>query len=245
MTNEEQNRILILLSIIKQYGKATKNKVLDYLDNNKLILLSGNDTDILESRNELKWRNELAFTRYHLVKEGYLDNNERNFWTITDNGVEYFNSLKTIIVENTSDKYSRLTNHFLKILISNEDLLDSDEAEELFQDNRELKNETIERKIKAIKRYKEIIDRLKARYSSKCQIENCEFTFKKKNGGNYSEGHHLVPLSQGGSQNEDNVVILCANHHSMFHYADVEIKEKEGAFRIVVINGKELKIKYQ
>jgi predicted restriction endonuclease len=245
MTKEQQNRILVLFSIIMYNGKATKNEVLNYLDNNSLILLSENDTDILESRNELKWRNELAFTRSHLVKNGYLDNRERNFWSITDKGVKYYYSLKRIIVENTSDEYSRLTEHFLEVLRSNEDLLATDEAEELFKDNKELRNETTEKKIKAIKRYKQITDKLKQKYLSKCQIESCGFTFKKINGEYYSEGHHLIPLSQGGSQDEENVVILCANHHRMLHYADVEIKEKEGIFRIIVINGKELRIKYQ
>lgn len=88
-------------------------------------------------------------------------------------------------------------------------------------------NETIEIKINRIKRYQQVINKLKEKYNNKCQIEGCNFSFKKKNGGYYSEGHHLKLLSEGGSQDENNVVILCPNHHRMFHYADINIENKK------------------
>lgn len=112
------------------------------------------------------------------------------------------------------------------------------------EDHKELINETIEVKMKRIKRYQKIINDLKSRYENKCQIEGCNFTFKKKNGEYYSEAHHIEYLAKGGSQDESNVVILCPNHHRMFHYADVEIFERENERRKVSINGDEKYILY-
>ncbi|WP_413168403.1 HNH endonuclease [Capilliphycus salinus ALCB114379] len=66
----------------------------------------------------------------------------------------------------------------------------------------------------------------------------------QKNGGNYAEGHHLVPLSQGGSQDASNVVILCPNHHRMFHYAVVSIGKLAHGKCSVIINGVETDIIY-
>lgn len=112
------------------------------------------------------------------------------------------------------------------------------------EDHKVLVNETKEVTLNRIVRYQKIVSSLKSRYKNKCQIEGCNFTFKKKNGEYYSEGHHIEFLSQGGSQDESNVVILCPNHHRMFHYADVEIFEKEDSKIKIKINGEEKYIVY-
>lgn len=112
------------------------------------------------------------------------------------------------------------------------------------EDHKELVNETKEVILNRIIRYQKIVSNLKSKYKNKCQIEGCNFTFKKKNGEYYSEGHHVEFLAKGGSQEESNVVILCPNHHRMFHYADVEIFERENERRKVSINGDEKYILY-
>lgn len=112
-------------------------------------------------------------------------------------------------------------------------------------DNRYLENEKIEIIIEQIKRYKKIVNELKKRYNNICQVEGCDFTFMKKDGDGYSEAHHLIPLSQEGGQQKDNVVILCANHHRMFHYADVEIYKLIDNKRKVTINGRENHLLYK
>lgn len=113
------------------------------------------------------------------------------------------------------------------------------------EDYPELKNEIEEVLIKRRKRVQEIVLKIKNKYNNCCQFENCGFTFSKNNGGFYSEAHHLIPLSQEGSQDENNVVILCPNHHRMLHYAQVEIKDKENNKRHVKINGKTYFIIYK
>ncbi|MCB2295929.1 HNH endonuclease [Clostridium algoriphilum] len=103
-------------------------------------------------------------------------------------------------------------------------------------------NETIQSKINRIKRNQRIIKELKDKYSNKCQI--CGFSFKEKNSGYYSEGHHMNLLSKGGVDLKRNVVILCANHHRMFHYADVEVFDIVDNKRKILINNEMCYIKY-
>lgn len=113
------------------------------------------------------------------------------------------------------------------------------------EDHKELVNETKEVTLNRIIRYQKIVSNLKSKYKNKCQMEGCNFTFKKKNGEYYSEGHHVEFLAKGGCQEESNVVILCPNHHRMFHYADVEIFEREDERRKIRINGDEKYILYK
>lgn len=84
-----------------------------------------------------------------------------------------------------------------------------------------IENETKEVINKKILRYQKIVNRLKDKYQYKCQI--CGYSFVMNNGKNYCEAHHIKMLSMNGSQNEENVIILCANHHRMFHYASEHI----------------------
>lgn len=39
------------------------------------------------------------------------------------------------------------------------------------------------------------------------------------------EVHHIVPVSEGGSNDLSNVVTLCPNHHTMFHVGKVTREE--------------------
>lgn len=129
------------------------------------------------------------------------------------------------------------------------ELIDTKEYQQIennfLEDHPELKNEIEEVLIKRIKRVQEIVLKIKNKYNNCCQFENCGFTFSKNNGGFYSEAHHLIPLSQEGSQDENNIVILCPNHHRMLHYAQVEIKDKQNNKRHVKINGKNYFIIYK
>lgn len=53
-------------------------------------------------------------------------------------------------------------------------------------------------------------------YQGHCQI--CDFWFLKKDNEPFFEIHHINPLL---SNNPKNLVIVCANCHSQFEYADV------------------------
>jgi predicted restriction endonuclease len=227
---------------MKQNNKARKKEVLNYLKDNNIIILTDNDKRILATRKEEKWRNELAYVRSHLVRDGYLSNLKRNYWEITNSGEKYFEKL---LKEYNKNSKRISTEIDFDSVIENNILLGDLDAFNLFEDNKEFKNEHITRQIELVKRYQSVIERLKNKYESKCQIEGCNFTFLKSNGEYYSEGHHLIALSQNGSQGEDNVIIICPNHHRMFHYAKVEVGHRSGNIRTIRINNEILKIIYK
>lgn len=105
-------------------------------------------------------------------------------------------------------------------IVNNEIVLNDVEQElknAFMEDFPGVENEREEVIVRRIKRYKRIVDKLKERYKNRCQI--CGFSFEKEKGEGYSEAHHIVRLADDGSQDEDNVLILCANHHRMLHYA--------------------------
>ena len=54
-------------------------------------------------------------------------------------------------------------------------------------------------------------------YQGHCQV--CEFWFLKRDNGPYFEIHHINPLL---SNNPRNLIVVCANCHRQFEYADVK-----------------------
>ncbi len=107
-------------------------------------------------------------------------------------------------------------------------------------------NEKDRKTIDFILRQQEIVKRVKKHFEYKCQI--CGATFLMDNGNYYCEAHHLIPLSLNGSQRSDNVIILCPNHHRMFHYAkeSAKIKWEDTAIgrRAVYIDGKKYSVEF-
>jgi predicted restriction endonuclease len=71
---------------------------------------------------------------------------------------------------------------------------------------------------------------MKARYSYQCQVCNYRLEFGSFR---YAEVHHLRPLGEGGFDNEDNMLVLCPNHHAEFDYGLIGIS---GSDRSTVIN---------
>ena len=101
-----------------------------------------------------------------------------------------------------------------------EDELEDQYLESLFYEDFApgvLENISVEKRQLAVKRNQQIVKRLKQVYDCKCQI--CGERFLMDNGIYYCEAHHIIPISEDGSQMPENVIILCASHHRMFHYA--------------------------
>ena len=132
MNIEQQNRFLILFALINLNNSASKEQVLDFLIENELILLDEDDLKILSSRNEEKWRNELAFVRSHLVDAGYISNNNRGIWALTQNGSQYYEELSAIVFQN--DSFSRIKIDSLKgfSLKVKKNLITDDRIEQLW-----------------------------------------------------------------------------------------------------------------
>ena len=82
---------------------------------------------------------------------------------------------------------------------------------------------------------------VKRKAERKCQISEAmgldPYSFKKKNGENYCEAHHVVPVSSGeeGSRHPSNVICVSADRHRQLHYGDakvIDIRDDEFEFLI-------------
>lgn len=69
-----------------------------------------------------------------------------------------------------------------------------------------------------IARDSSMVKKLKKKVQHRCQI--CDYAISLGGGRYYSEGHHIRPLGNGhwGPDDEDNIIILCPNHHIEFDY---------------------------
>lgn len=116
---------------------------------------------------------------------------------------------------------------------------ESDDSEQDEIDE-ELQNETIDmikKRLKTVSNNKEVLIKIKGKIwkrnnfiiglikrfrGYKCQI--CGYTFKKKNGGFYIEGAHIIEKRTGkGKETPGNIIILCPNHHKEFDFGSKEI----------------------
>ena len=58
--------------------------------------------------------------------------------------------------------------------------------------------------------------------------ESCgRLGFTTEGGDQYLETHHIIPLSEGGPDIEENVIALCANDHRMAHYSVLKEELRE------------------
>jgi hypothetical protein len=93
MTLEEEKRFVLLASVLDLGGHAQKHDVLDNVAAKGYMKLNADDLAEMQNRAELRWRNDLAFIRKHLVTGRYLDGSRFDNWEITRKGREYFESL--------------------------------------------------------------------------------------------------------------------------------------------------------
>lgn len=63
------------------------------------------------------------------------------------------------------------------------------------------------------------------RAKGRCEACNSPAPFKKANGDDYLEVHHVKPLAEGGSDRIENAVALCPNCHRAMHSA-ADAKER-------------------
>ena len=86
-----------------------------------------------------------------------------------------------------------------------------------------------------------LIDRIKELRGSGCQI--CGTAIKRKDGSSYAEAAHITPKSEGGSENRDNIMILCPNHHKEFDMGDTAVTKCTGRRVEFTMNGKKYRIR--
>jgi predicted restriction endonuclease len=77
---------------------------------------------------------------------------------------------------------------------------------------------------KRIKRKTILVAFVKERDNHTCKA--CGFTFKKKDGESYVEVAHIKPLSEGGPDDPENMVALCANCHKKLDKGDEKARNE-------------------
>lgn len=121
--------------------------------------------------------------------------------------------MRTILLQNP---------HLLASMKAKDEIIEKEINDDLSILKKENPDYETSKIITKFKRDYSLVQELKKKHK-KCQI--CEFTFKKKNGENYNETHHIIPLSKNGKDEKINTLVLCANCHRQLHYADVNISK--------------------
>ena len=95
----------------------------------------------------------------------------------------------------------------------------------LFQEDETVpRNETESRREYVVfirRRNAAAVSALKELYNHECQVTGTRFTFLKRDGKNYTEAHHLIPLGEGGADDPRNIIIVSPLIHRMLHHASV------------------------
>ena len=74
---------------------------------------------------------------------------------------------------------------------------------------------------KKVKRNVALSYLVKFKHNFQCQI--CKI-LGVKNKDEQSEAHHIVPLSKGGKDHSDNLIVLCRRHHREVHAGELKLK---------------------
>jgi 5-methylcytosine-specific restriction protein A len=211
MYPEEQNiKNQIVCFIYKNGGEQYQSRpkdiykpLADYfsLDITKQTL-TRNDA-LNDGSTESYWHNIVQTARNSLNKEGYLAVSSRGFWRLSEEGIL---TAKRICNNEESEKrfFSPLNNSNLE------------KPEGIKQPERR------EQAYSIYERELEVKEWIIKNAQGKCECCSAD-GFIKEDGTAYLEAHHLLPLSEKGSDTPQNVIALCANCHRKFHYA----KDKE------------------
>ncbi|WP_437673608.1 HNH endonuclease [Sorangium sp. So ce131] len=219
MTSDEEKRLLVLAAVAKLGGSGTKKDVLDAIAEGDLMQFSEHDLLKRTSRDELTWRNSLAYTRLGLARDGYLTSRWNN-WAITEAGRRRLSELASAAAAQRS--FQHIKRAALPLLVSiAEGQLTSDEAA--------LTGETIGSEGAETQRWGTSYERDKTLRSAAIRIHGakcmaCGFDFAAQYGAigsGFIEVHHTRPVSAlGGSSRVDpatDLVVLCSNCHSIVH----------------------------
>lgn len=179
------------------------------------------DREVMESRNEIRWRNNLAFVRKHLVTSGFISDRVWGEWRITEKGTVYFHELCRK-AEGTGSFQHASREALLKVkhLISSPTLLSDDSAltgETEFQEGG--------RKYQWVTRYERDAQiRAKAIEIHGTTCMGYCFDFEKTYGligRGFIEVHHIKPVSSFGGvvavNPQSDMITLCSNCHSIAH----------------------------
>lgn len=125
----------ILMSITDIGESGSKKSVLDNINSKGYLNFSSTDLEVKQNRNELHWRNDLAFIRKKLVIEKYVDDSQKNNWKITEKGKQYLISLCEEIVNIDTKEINKLSNLAVKKAINFLASFENNNIQEFFNSN--------------------------------------------------------------------------------------------------------------
>jgi 5-methylcytosine-specific restriction protein A len=112
MNLRDEKSFALLASIKDIGGSGTKKQVLDNIELQGYIVLTPADLRLKSNRNELHWRNDLAFVRKNLADRKLVDDSIRDTWAITDEGTAYLHELADkVMAASSTSTLRKLTNH--------------------------------------------------------------------------------------------------------------------------------------
>lgn len=91
------------------------------------------------------------------------------------------------------------------------------------QKNRNFEEEEVIVNVKKYSRNNKTVALIKLLRNFECQI--CNKFILKKDGSKYIEAAHINPKHKKGKEIEENIILLCPNHHKEFDYGDLNIIE--------------------
>lgn len=224
----------VLISIMDIGGEGTKGDVLNSIDRKGYLILSQEDLKEKDNRKELKWRNDLAFTRKHLQSKGYIDGKIKDNWKITEKGKEYLKDISDKILREQyipiklTEQAINRANQYMQYNTVNINYLIKEQKEDY--SNITWKNFPEGKEKQQLHKYKErnpkVIREAKNRFkkiNGRLYCEICGFDFEAIYGDigrDYIEGHHIIPVSElreGDVTNIKDILLVCANCHRILH----------------------------
>ncbi len=130
--------------------------------------------------------------------------------------------LKSIYKKYFDDNaYDELEQNIILQYLTNTELIDDNVIEKSFT-------------TKGFKRDNYLISKIKVERGFKCQI--CGFTMKKRDGSFYIEAAHIIAKKSKGTENRNNILLLCPNHHKEFDLGDTKIIKHTNEYIKLSIN---------
>lgn len=213
-----EERWLVLLFAVEDIGGAgTKADVLNWIDNQKIHIVTDDETHIVSSR-ESAWRNYLAWERDKLVKRGALDNKARNDWRITEAGRAYLTSLILRISDSTTFSYVNpaVIDRIMHVGLAVSSGYPWVGEVEFVEGSKTL--------VWTVRYERSSELRMAAINMHGCICQGCGFDFEAMYGTlgkDFIEVHHTKPVSamqgQAVVSAETDMVVLCSNCHRMVH----------------------------
>lgn len=247
MSKDKQIWCVLLFSLVEIGGQGSKQEVLAHIQQNRYWKFNdSNDTHPPKRPTELKWRNNFSYGRQHMVAQGYMDNTQRDLWSINDNGRIFLETLKVdalnVVNLATVDFTPIFQSQLRAFSFHNTDeladfaLVEQLSAELAATDNISssisLVNSPQPKGPSTIRpgnkrvytRDISVARNALQRANYRCEIDNSHPSFLRRNSSQlYMEPHHLIPMAMTDDfdvnlDREQNIICLCSNCHNQIHY---------------------------